>query len=195
VRFVQRALGRRPSEAPLRGPDGPWLIGAIVSGGGVGPVLLMFGLASGTAAQASLLLTPEGVLTALLAWLVFREHVGTRALPRPAEVTGRDGAAEDDRRRDRRRRAGDTRRVGNSSLSFPPTGIDLTISPHGGGGRRACVELVEPERIDADLGPSRLFARGGLNNFGEIAIDQTALTVRIVDEACVLVTRTIGAER
>jgi drug/metabolite transporter (DMT)-like permease len=78
VRFVQRALGRRPSEAPLRGPDVPWLIGAIASGGAVGPVLLMFGLASGTAAQASLLLNLEGVLTALLAWLVFREHVGTR---------------------------------------------------------------------------------------------------------------------
>lgn len=75
VRLVQRALGRLPSEAPLRGADIPWLLGAIASGGGVGPVLLMFGLASGTAAQTSLLLSLEGVLTALVAWFAFREHV------------------------------------------------------------------------------------------------------------------------
>jgi alkaline phosphatase D len=56
--------------------------------------------------------------------------------------------------------------------------------------------LKQPAAIDADLGPERLFARGGLNNFGEIAADQTALTVRIVDEqGRVLVTRTIAAER
>jgi alkaline phosphatase D len=56
--------------------------------------------------------------------------------------------------------------------------------------------LKEPATIDADLGPERLFARGGLNNFGEIAVDETALTVRIVDEqGRVLVTRTIDAER
>ena len=29
----------------------------------------------------------------------------------------------------------------------------------------------EPATIDAALRPERLFARGGLNNFGEIAID------------------------
>jgi alkaline phosphatase D len=56
--------------------------------------------------------------------------------------------------------------------------------------------LKEPAMIDADLGPERLFARGGLNNFGEIAVDETALTVRIIDEqGRVLVTRTIDAER
>jgi drug/metabolite transporter (DMT)-like permease len=38
----------------------------------------MFGLARGSAGQASLLLNLEGVLTALLAWWVFREHVPTR---------------------------------------------------------------------------------------------------------------------
>jgi drug/metabolite transporter (DMT)-like permease len=78
VRLVQRALGRLSSEAPLRLGDLPCLVGAIISGGGVGPVLLMFGLASGTATQASLLLNLEGVLTALLAWFVFREHIDIR---------------------------------------------------------------------------------------------------------------------
>ena len=78
VRLVQLALGRRPSEAPLRRDDLPWLVGAIVSGGAIGPVLLMFGLASRSAAQVSLLLNLEGVFTALLAWFVFREHFDTR---------------------------------------------------------------------------------------------------------------------
>jgi alkaline phosphatase D len=54
----------------------------------------------------------------------------------------------------------------------------------------------EPGTIDGSVGPERLFARGGINNFGEIAADQTALTVRIVDEqGRVLVAHTIDAER
>ena len=56
----------------------PWLSGAIACGGAIGPGLLMLGLAGGSASQASLLLNLEGVLTALLAWLVFREHVDAR---------------------------------------------------------------------------------------------------------------------
>ena len=56
----------------------PWLLGAIACGGGVGPVLLMFGLAGGSASHAALLLNLEGVLTAVLAWLVFREHFDLR---------------------------------------------------------------------------------------------------------------------
>jgi drug/metabolite transporter (DMT)-like permease len=74
-----RALGGRVSrEAPLRRADWPWLTAAIVVGGVVGPVLLMFGLAGGLASEASLLLNLESVLTAALAWLVFREHVHAR---------------------------------------------------------------------------------------------------------------------
>lgn len=78
ARLVMRALGRVPREAPLRRADVPWLAGAIVCGGGIGPGLLMLGLAGGSASQASLLLNLEGVLTAILAWLVFREHVDAR---------------------------------------------------------------------------------------------------------------------
>jgi drug/metabolite transporter (DMT)-like permease len=51
-----------------------WLLGAIACGGVLGPALLMFGLESSDAASASLLLNVEGVLTAVLAWVVFREH-------------------------------------------------------------------------------------------------------------------------
>jgi drug/metabolite transporter (DMT)-like permease len=55
-----------------------WLGAAIVAGGIVGPVLLLFGLALGSAAQGALLLNLEGVFTALLAWCVFREAFAVR---------------------------------------------------------------------------------------------------------------------
>jgi drug/metabolite transporter (DMT)-like permease len=78
VRVCSRLAGRASREAPLRRRDVPWLVGAIAVGGGVAPVLLMVGLAAGSASQVSLLLNLEGVLTAGLAWLVFREHVDRR---------------------------------------------------------------------------------------------------------------------
>lgn len=58
--------------------DLPWLLGAIVFGGVIGPALLMLGLVRTDAASASLLLNLESVLTAVLAWLVFRESAGIR---------------------------------------------------------------------------------------------------------------------
>jgi drug/metabolite transporter (DMT)-like permease len=76
-------------EAPLRLADAPWLAGAILSGGIVGPVLLMAGLAVTPASAASLLLNLEGVFTALLAWFVFRENFDRRiALGMAAIVLG-----------------------------------------------------------------------------------------------------------
>lgn len=68
---------RQASEAvSLRIPakELPWLVGAIVAGGVLGPVFLMHGLDSTDAAAASLLLNVEGVLTAVIAWLVFKEN-------------------------------------------------------------------------------------------------------------------------
>jgi len=56
----------------------PWLLGAIAFGGVLGPVLLMVGLAHTTAATASLFLNLESVLTAVLAWLVFKENTDRR---------------------------------------------------------------------------------------------------------------------
>jgi len=67
-----------PPEAALEAKDIPWLGGAIVAGGIVGPVLLMLGLARTDATAASLLLTLEGVATALLAWFAFHEHFDRR---------------------------------------------------------------------------------------------------------------------
>jgi drug/metabolite transporter (DMT)-like permease len=66
------------AEAPLAPHDWPWLAGAIVLGGIVGPLLLMAGLTRTHAATASLLLTLEGAATALLAWFVFHENFDRR---------------------------------------------------------------------------------------------------------------------
>lgn len=52
----------------------PWLLGAIFFGGIVGPALLMGGLTQVDGATASLLLNVEGVLTAVIAWVVFKEN-------------------------------------------------------------------------------------------------------------------------
>jgi drug/metabolite transporter (DMT)-like permease len=51
-----------------------WLLGATAFGGIAGPVLLMLGLMYMPAASVSLLLNFEGVFTAILAWVVFKEN-------------------------------------------------------------------------------------------------------------------------
>ena len=66
------------AEASLTRSDVPWLAGGIVAGGIIGPILLMLGLARTEAAAASLLLSLEGVATALLAWFVFHENFDRR---------------------------------------------------------------------------------------------------------------------
>ncbi|WP_395685383.1 EamA family transporter [Caenimonas koreensis] len=58
--------------------EGRWLAAAVVAGGVCGPVLLMQGLALTPASTSSLLLNAEGILTALIAWIVFRENVDKR---------------------------------------------------------------------------------------------------------------------
>lgn len=65
------------------------LSGAVLFGGVLGPVLLMFGLVGMPASGASLLLNAEGVATALLAWFVFKENFDRRiALGMAAIVAG-----------------------------------------------------------------------------------------------------------
>lgn len=58
--------------------DWIWLCGAIGFGGILGPILLMFGLQQTSAAITSLLLNLEAVLTALLAWIIFKENTSHR---------------------------------------------------------------------------------------------------------------------
>jgi drug/metabolite transporter (DMT)-like permease len=71
-------LARRERPAAPARADWPWLVAAILAGGVAGPVLLMIGLATLSAAGTSLLLNLEGVFTALIAWLVFRENFDRR---------------------------------------------------------------------------------------------------------------------
>jgi len=66
-----------------------WFLGAVAAGGVIAPVLMMVGLTHMPASGASLLLNAEGVLTALLAWCVFKENVDRRiALGMLAIVAG-----------------------------------------------------------------------------------------------------------
>ena len=80
--LVVRRLSRRENdrEARLRLTDLPWLAGAIGSGGVVGPILLLIGLRLTPAPSASLLLNLEGVLTATLAWVIFKENFDRRVI-------------------------------------------------------------------------------------------------------------------
>lgn len=79
VFHVLRGLsGARTSEAPLPRRDLQWLAAVILSGGIVGPVLLMVGLRSTPGSTASLLLNLEGLFTLGIAWTVFRENVDRR---------------------------------------------------------------------------------------------------------------------
>ena len=72
-----RLPGREPVASIAR-PDWPWIAAAIAAGGVAGPILLMQGLARTDASTASLLLNLEAVLTAAIAWTVFRENVDRR---------------------------------------------------------------------------------------------------------------------
>ncbi len=76
--IVTRGQRHSSREAPMRRADFPWLAGAVLFGGVIGPVLLMTGLTVTPGSTASLLLNLEGVLTALLAWVVFRENFDRR---------------------------------------------------------------------------------------------------------------------
>lgn len=77
IPFALRTGGLRP---PARGDSvNRWrLLGAIVAGGMLAPVLLLLALGSSDAASISLWLNFEVAATAILGVLVFREHLGAR---------------------------------------------------------------------------------------------------------------------
>jgi drug/metabolite transporter (DMT)-like permease len=80
MRRASARLGLRAgaAETSLGRRDMPWLVGAIISGGIIGPLLLMIGLLQTEASTASLLLTLEAAATAVLAWFVFGENFDSR---------------------------------------------------------------------------------------------------------------------
>ena len=75
--FIQE---KTKQESPLSKKDVPWLLGSTFFGGFLAPVLLMQGLFRMPASSSSLLLNLEGVLTALTAWFVFKEHFDRRIM-------------------------------------------------------------------------------------------------------------------
>jgi drug/metabolite transporter (DMT)-like permease len=71
-------LLRQRNGVRLKRADMPWLLATIGFGGALGPALLMWGLTQTTGSAASLLMTLEGVFTALIAWVIFREPFNRR---------------------------------------------------------------------------------------------------------------------
>ncbi|SAL47413.1 DMT family transporter [Caballeronia humi] len=89
IRRTRRTEAAKQNESRIQRAEIPWLIGAIAAGGVAGPALLMLGLSTTPAASSSLLLNLEGVLTAVIAWVVFRENVDVQIfLGMVAIVTG-----------------------------------------------------------------------------------------------------------
>ncbi|MEC7240659.1 MAG: EamA family transporter [Myxococcota bacterium] len=68
-----------PSPTLRRKEDRKKLLGAVLFGGILGPVALLWGLEAVPAGSASLLLNLETTATALIAWLFFQESLGLRA--------------------------------------------------------------------------------------------------------------------
>jgi drug/metabolite transporter (DMT)-like permease len=75
---VLPVIGRRLPSRPALTRSASRLSVAVVLGGAIGPVLLAAGLSHASAATASLLLNLELVFTTLLAYFIFREHIGPR---------------------------------------------------------------------------------------------------------------------
>lgn len=78
VRSLPARSSPRSGRALLQRSDLVWLAAAILCGGILAPVLLLWGLSGISAATTSLLLNFESVLTTLLAAILFAEHVGRR---------------------------------------------------------------------------------------------------------------------
>ena len=64
----------------MKGRDLPALLGVIVAGGVLGPLLMLVGIDRVSAVVGSLRLNLEGPLTMLLAVTFFREHLGRAGL-------------------------------------------------------------------------------------------------------------------
>lgn len=76
--LIRIARDRGWRAPPMTRREWFWLLLAIGFGGVLGPLALMLGLTHTSAATASLLLNLEAVLTAVLAWVVFRENTDRR---------------------------------------------------------------------------------------------------------------------
>jgi drug/metabolite transporter (DMT)-like permease len=82
---------RERREAPIRRADVPLLAGIIVTGGILGPLLMLLGLQRVSGLAGSLLLNLEAVFTMLVALVVFREHLSRRELAAASLIVGGAG--------------------------------------------------------------------------------------------------------
>ena len=80
IQLIRRFASGEQTQIKIATKEIPWLVGVVLFGGVAGPVLLMYGLSVTPASSTSLLLNLEGVFTAGLAWLVFREHYDRRII-------------------------------------------------------------------------------------------------------------------
>ena len=80
--FISNFSGKnkKSKEAPIEKKDIPFIIGFIVSGGIIAPVLLFKGLTFAPASMAAIALNFELVFTALIAYLFFKEHGSIKLL-------------------------------------------------------------------------------------------------------------------
>lgn len=77
IRNLSRPGRKRPSDR-FMSLDRVWLAGSIISGGVLGPILLLYGLTRTSGLSASLLLNLEGLFTALIAVAFFKEPASSR---------------------------------------------------------------------------------------------------------------------
>lgn len=78
-RFIMRLQKKQMDvEAKIDKSEFKWLIGAVLTGGVLAPIVLMFSLRNTPASTASMLLNFESVATTLIAFIVFKESIGKR---------------------------------------------------------------------------------------------------------------------
>jgi drug/metabolite transporter (DMT)-like permease len=74
-------------EAKIDRNEIKWLIGAVLSGGVLAPIVLMFSLRNTPASTASLLLNFESVATTFIAFIAFKESIGKKIWMAVALIT------------------------------------------------------------------------------------------------------------
>jgi drug/metabolite transporter (DMT)-like permease len=78
--WLHRTVAPPSREAGVVRQDLPVLIGVVLSGGILGPVLMLIGLSRVSGLSGSLLLNLEAPFTMVIAVVFFREHMGRRAI-------------------------------------------------------------------------------------------------------------------
>jgi drug/metabolite transporter (DMT)-like permease len=84
---LSQGITSNQKEAGIRRPDVKWLAGAILAGGILAPIILMFSLQNTPASTASLLLNFEGVATTLIGLFFFHESISRRAFAAISAIT------------------------------------------------------------------------------------------------------------